>query len=799
MRFGEMVREHRLRRGWTQEGLAERSGVSTHAISMLEAGRRNPRLKSVAALADALGLGDGDRAELIAAAREEPDDNRRSTGASAGAAVPPRAGPSASARPPAQLPADLPDFTSRAGSLEAVRRSLGRDGAVGRTPVLVVTGPGGIGKTSLAVHAAHAMRDRYPDGQLFADVRGAGPAPPPAAEVAARLLRALGVSPTDVPATLDERAALYRSLLTDRRVLIVLDDVLDGAQIRPVLPASSGCAVLLTSRSRLPELDCVERIELAAFTDAEARDLLGRIAGPAVLSSEPAATTELLAHCAGLPLALRITGSRLVTEPGRSVRMLTERLADARGRLDELQVGDRAVRVSFEASYAHLTRDQAGAFRLLALVPGRSVGIPAAASLLDRDPARTERLLAELTAHHLLQAPEPGRYGFHDLIRLYAQERARSEDAPDERLAAERRLTLWYLHASRRAGTLLVPHARLAPAAPPPAGLPLPEFAGAEAAMAWYETERANLVDLVRHAAGRDRDPLCWQLAHSLWPFFTLRKYWGDWTAATELGLDHAGRSADRTGEALMLVQAGTLAHARGDYPEAITRYRRAGLLLGDSDPAVTAMIEANLGVSHRQLQDFETAIGHLTRAADAFRTVGDRYGEAVCLLNLIPAYRVLGRYDPALVNCRLALTAFQALGSRYGEGHALHVTAQVLQDTGDFEQALDLAAQAVAIREDIGDRDGTASALEQLGIIRQRLGHPEAAAESWRRSLALYEELGSPKAENVRRRLTPDGSSGSPSSQGVARPDRAAADRPSRRTTGADRPEGRQDGPPRG
>ncbi|MFD7904210.1 ATP-binding protein [Kitasatospora sp. NPDC059747] len=759
MRFGDMVREYRLRLGWTQEGLAERSGVSTHAIGMLEAGRRNPRLKSVAALADALGLADGDRAELIAAARAEPAraepaGPRTDAGANAGADVETGAPRPAAVRAPAQLPADLPDFTSRTAALDAVRHALGRDGTAGRTPVLVVTGPGGIGKTSLAVHAAHAHRDRYPDGQLFASLRGADQAPVPAAEVAARLLRALGVSPTDVPPALDERAALYRSLLTGRRVLIVLDDVLDGAQIRPVLPASSGCAVLLTSRSRLPELDCVERIELAAFTDTEARDLLGRIADPAVLSSEPDATTELLAHCAGLPLALRITGSRLVTEPGRTVRMLAERLADARGRLDELRVGDRAVRVSFEASYAHLAPDQAAAFRLLALVPGRSVGVPAAAALLDRDPAPSERLLAELTAHHLLQVPESGRYGFHDLIRLYAQERARNEDAPAGRRAAERRLALWYLHASRRAGMLLVPHARLAPAAPPPPGLPQPDFDGAEAAMAWYETERANLVDLVRHAAGRDDDPLCWQLAHSLWPFFTLRKYWGDWNNATGLALDHARRSADRTGEALMLVQAGTLAHAQGDYREAITRYRHADGLLGDGDPEATAMIEANLGVSHRQLQDYETAIGHLTRAADAFRTAGDRYGEAVCLLNLIPAYRVLGRYDPALVNCRLALAAFQALGSRYGEGHALHVTAQVLQDTGDFARALDLAGQAVAIREDIGDRDGTASALEQLGIIRRHLGQAAAAAEAWRRSLALYEELGSPKAENVRRLL---------------------------------------------
>ncbi|MFE0461410.1 ATP-binding protein [Kitasatospora sp. NPDC058965] len=757
MRFGGMVREYRLRRGWTQEDLAEESGVSAHAISMLEAGRRKPRLSSVTALARALRLGETEQAELIAAARGMAAAGQvAAAGATAG---PARAD---SGRPPAQLPPDLPDFTSRAESVVAIREALtgGATGPVtgGRAPVCAVTGPGGIGKTSLVVHAAHALRERYPDGQLFANVQGASASPVPPDEVAARFLRALGVSPADVPVTLDERAALYRSLLTDRRILIVLDDVLDGAQVRPVLPASSGCAVLLSSRSRLPELDGVARLELAALTDPQARELLDRIVGAAALAAEPGATGDLLAHCAGLPLALRISGARLLTEPGRTVRALTERLADADGRLDELQVGDRAVRVSFGASYAQLTGEQARAFRLLGLVPGRSVGTGAAAALLGREPERTEELLAELTARHLLQRAEDGRYGFHDLIRLYAQERTRSEEAAAARLAAERRLTLWYLHASRRAGLLLMPHASRPPVEPAAPQPPLPEFADSDAAMAWCEAERANLVDLVRLAAGRSADPLCWQLGHSLWPFFTLRKHWADWTAVTELAIDHARRLGDRQAEGLMLVHWGTLAHARAEYRVAIERYQQAGRRLGTEDPALTAMLEANLGVSHRQLREFEPAVDHMERAARAFRAAGDRYGEAVCLLNLIPAHRLLGRYGPAMANCELALAAFEELGSAFGQGHALHATSLVHLDTGDLARSLDFGRRAVELRESIGDRDGTASTLEHLGALQQRLGDPEGAAASWRRSITLYDDLGSPKADQLRKQLAESG-----------------------------------------
>ncbi|WP_146259009.1 ATP-binding protein [Streptomyces tateyamensis] len=755
-----MVREYRLRRGWTQEDLAEESGVSVHAISMLEADRRKPRLSSVNALAQALGLGAAEHAELIAAARGQTARGQAGGGEQpAGRTGEPAAPPQQQAhRPIAQLPPDLPDFTSRADAVAAIRQAFGQGGTAGHTPVFAVTGPGGMGKTSLAVHAAHALRERYPDGQLFADLQGASANPVPPPELVARFLRALGVGPAEVPDTLDERSALYRSLLTDRRILVVLDDVGDGAQVRPVLPASSGCAVLLTSRSRLPELDGVARLELAAFTDQEARELLDRIAEPSALAADATATAELLAHCAGLPLALRITGSRLLTEPGRTVRTLTDRLADAADRLDELRVGDRAVRVSFEASYAQLDAEQARAFRLLGAAPTRSLGQAAATALLGREPVRTERLLVALTSRHLLQrvdqaAPVP-RYGFHDLIRLYAQERSGAVDQSGEQRAADERLTLWYLHAARRAGLLLVPHARQTPVPPPPEHLPLPEFPAAEEAMAWCEAERANLVDLVRHTAGWAGDRVCWQLAHSLWPFFTLRRYWTDWAAVTETALDHARRSADREGEGLMLVQWGTLAHAQADYPAAIERYQEAARCLGPQDPAVTAMIEANLGVSYRQLRDFEPAVDHLTRAAEAFRAAGDRYGEAVCLLNLVPAQRILGRHESALAHSRLALAAFEELGSAYGQGHALHAATLVLVELGDLPQARETAEQAVALREAIGDRDGAASSLESLGALHRQLGDRPAAVAAWTRAEAHYEALGSPKAQAVREQL---------------------------------------------
>ncbi len=416
---------------------------------------------------------------------------------------------------PAQLPADLGDFVGRGsqvGHLAGVLTDRSED-ASRALPVVAVTGVGGIGKTTLAVHVAHHVTGTFPDGQLYADLRGAGAQPRQAGDVLARFLRDLGVPDAAVPVDEEERVVRYRSLLADRRMLVLLDDVRDAAQLRPLIPGAACCAVLVTSRNRLSGLDGATVVALDGLDTADAGELFAGIVGTDRTVAEPAATARVVRACGGFPLAIRIAADRLATRPGWSVRTLADRLADERTRLRELHVADLAVRVTFQTSYHALPAatdqdgiDPARAFRLLALVPDPGIGLAAAAVLFDTSASQAEHALETLVDTHLLTAPEPGRYRFHDLLRVYAAERADAEEPTHVRTDSVHRLLTWYLASAAAADQVLMPASR------PFTGdehVPDRRFADYRQALRWLDIEHETLLAATRQATAIGRTPPC--------------------------------------------------------------------------------------------------------------------------------------------------------------------------------------------------------------------------------------------------------------------------------------------------
>ena len=386
-----------------------------------------------------------------------------------------RAGPgSSSRRAPAQLPADVADFTGRAAPLERLCGlvSGARERASGAVTVAVVAGTPGLGKTTLAVHAAHRLRPDFPDGQLYVSLRGGSDHPVPADEVLARFLRDLGVDGARVPVDPEERAAMYRTRLAERQMLIVLDDARDAAQVRPLLPGTGSSAVIVSSRHRLSDLAGSRLIDLDVLDEGEAAELFTRIIGTDRAEAEPGPARDVLGVCAGLPLAIRIAGARLAARRVWTVRTLADRLADQRRRMDELTAGDLAMRACFQVSFDALphrngtSADPARAFRLLGVWQGPSIGLPAAAALIGQPEWPVADALEVLVDAHLLESPAPDRYRLHDLLRDYAADRARADDPPQAVEDAVRRVLDWYLRTADAAAGLVAPYRDRAPLDP---------------------------------------------------------------------------------------------------------------------------------------------------------------------------------------------------------------------------------------------------------------------------------------------------------------------------------------------
>jgi tetratricopeptide (TPR) repeat protein len=653
---------------------------------------------------------------------------------------------------PAQLPADISDFTGRTSHLDRLRRLVTRASRADNpsaVSVAVVAGTPGLGKTTLAVHAAHALRSEFPDGQLYVTLLGAREQPVVPYEVLARLLRDLGTDPRQIPAALEEREALYRTRLTDRRILILLDGARDAAQVRPLLPGSASCAVIVTSRRRLADLAGSRLVDLDVLDDEEALGLLSTIIGEERAAAEPGPVGEVLAACAGLPLAIRIAGARLASRRGWAVSTLARRLADQRRRMDELTAGDMAVRTCFDVSFDYLEQqaapeavDPAHAFRLLGVWQGSSISLPAAAALLGQDEDAVADALEVLVDTNLLEARASERYAFHDLLRAYAAERARTQEDPAVVSEAVGRLLDWYVRTAAAAATAVAP---LRDRVPLPDGEPAGAlaFESADQALEWSSRERSNLVAATRQAAAYGLHDVAWKLPVAAAACFDRHGYREEWLTTHRVALSSAQEAGDRPGEAWVLNNIGMVLAQQGS-PDALGCLEQALVIRRElGDRRGQAQTANNIAFYHLEERMYERAVPALAEALELQRAVGRRHGEGVALCNLGEAYLELGQYDEAISYLQQALPVARETGSSRVEGYVLQHLGRARLDQGQIAESADLLERAQAIHSVDGDKYGQARDLDLLGQARSRAGQRPAARQAWQAAVRLFEGLG--------------------------------------------------------
>ncbi len=654
---------------------------------------------------------------------------------------------------PAQLPADIADYTGRDEQVRRLGEMLtGAAGHVdpGAVRIAVVAGSGGLGKTSLAVHAAHRVRRKFPDGQLYVDLLGATAHPLSPADVLARFLRDLGVDGKDVPLDEDERAARYRSAVVGRRMLVVLDNARDAAQVRPLLPGTASCAVLVTTRSRMPDLASTKLVDLNVLDEREALAMFTKVVGEERASAEPEATADLLQACAGLPLAIRICAARLVTRSGWTIRRLADRLGDERRRLDEMRAGDLAVRASFEVSFTSLAaRDNSGgldparAFCLLGLWNGPSISSAAATALFGIADDMAEDALETLVDAHLLESEAPDMYKFHDLLRVYSSERAGADLPAADREAAAGRLLDWYTRTADAAAQVISPYRYNVPLAAGPEGSSPPSFATVDDALEWYDQERVNVVAATRQAAASGLHEIAWRLPASLFSMFSRRGNWADLFATHRIALESARQAGGRQGEAWVLNNLGNAlglsreAEGIRYLEQALEIRREIGDRLGEAQTA------NNLGDAYAVLGRADEALDLLRRALDLDRAVGYRYGEGVALNNLGEYFLDLSHPEEAIEYLLQARATFTEIKTPHGLGYALHNLGRCYLALGRDGEALDCLRQALVVYQSTGDRRRQARTLRFLGTAQNRLGMAAEARESLTQAAAIFDDLG--------------------------------------------------------
>ncbi|MCC5478699.1 AfsR/SARP family transcriptional regulator [Streptomyces barringtoniae] len=703
---------------------------------------------------------------------------------------------------PAQLPASVPDFTGRASfvtELSEVLSSASESPDAGDRVMAVsaLAGIGGVGKTTLAVHVAHRARGAFPDGQLYVDLQGAGPRPAEPETVLGSFLRALGTADSAIPDSLDERAALYRSVLDGRRVLVLLDNAKDAAQVRPLLPGTEGCAALVTSRVRMVDLAGAHLVDLDVMSPDEALSLFTRIVGEERVAAEREAALDVVAACGFLPLAIRIAASRLAARRTWTVSVLAAKLGDERRRLDELQAGDLAVKATFELGYGQLEPAQARAFRLLGLADGPDISLAAAAAVLDLPVEETEDLLESLVDTSLLESAAPGRYRFHDLVRLYARACAeRDEQPPGEREAAMSRLLDFYLataaqvYAMERPGDRLVDHLE-------PTGYRGLGFEDRHGAQDWLYAEAVCLLACVRQSAGgstlRRAIDLLWASVDLAESGANSREY--EAAAAALRSVARAVGDVRAEGRASVVLSNARLFSGVFDqaYREALEAFQLAEAA---HDPLPSCWAANVLGSTAFYQNRHEDAEGYFSQAIEKFRSCGDLAGTAAALCNLSRLHLATDRADTAVVLARQGTDIYQQLGhtlrgangryafglalgksgrhdsaaeqleqalrvfrdsrQRLWEGMTLCRLAEVDLDARRPSQAASNAEMALTVLRGIGGEWRRGHVLTVLGRALNGIGHLGRAQVCWREALEIYEHLNAPEADEVRKLLTP-------------------------------------------
>ncbi|GAA3398820.1 AfsR/SARP family transcriptional regulator [Streptomyces roseoviridis] len=691
------------------------------------------------------------------------------------------------------LPYDLPDFTGREDELDGLVR-LCPDERGAAVTMVAINGMAGVGKTTLAVRAAHRLAHRYPDGRLFLDLQAhtAGRAPLDAADALAALLGQLGVPPRNIPAPVPERAALWRSELSGRRVLLVLDNAPGAEWIRPLLPGSSRSLVLITSRRRLTDLDGAHTLALDVLPAADAEELFVAIVGERA-AREPGAVLDVLRSCGFLPLAVRIAAARLSHRPRWTVAHLADRLRDHRRRLSELATPERGVAAAFALSYQQLAADQQRMFRLLGLQPGRDIGPEAAAALAGLPPDRAETLLEDLLDAHVLTQHRPGRYTFHDLLRGHALATAATEETPESRREALDRLFHHHLHTASEAVDHLYPEGRnRRPRVPAPKN-PGPTPRDESEATTWLDGERENLVAAGRYAAEHGRPAHTSRLSATLHRYLLGHGHQADALALHELALRAAHHTGDTAAEARTLIDLGEVHFWwHGAHERAVEHYERALELAraaGDREPEARAL--RNLGFVATRRRAYERAQDLCTRSLALFRALGDRAGEAGCLTDLGIVHGRRGRLDDADDHHRQALRVYREAGSRIGEtivlnnigllyqrqgrfdearrhhhralelsrvfsfpgdeAESLNALAEASRSLGDLPRAVVEHDAALVLARECGYRSEQARAHDGLAHVHRDLGHVDLAHVHARQALDLYTALAVPEADEIR------------------------------------------------
>jgi tetratricopeptide (TPR) repeat protein len=664
---------------------------------------------------------------------------------------------------PRQLPGATRHFAGRAEAVKTLAGLAAEAGGESRAVVIAaIEGTAGVGKTTLAVHFAHQVADRFPDGQLYVNLRGFDPAVPPMApgEAVRIFLEALGVPAAQIPASLDAQAGLYRSLLAGRRMLVLLDNAADAGQVRPLLPAGPGCLVLVTSRSQLTGLVAAEGAYpqiLDVLTDADARELLARRLGPERLSADPAAAGELIELCARRPLALAIAAARAAAQPHLPLASLAADLREAGGRLDALDAGRGAanVRAVFSWSYQQLDVIEARLFRLLGLHPGPDIGAPAAASMAGLPPRPARAALAELARVHLLTEQTPGRYSFHDLLRAYAAERARADDSEAEQRAATHRMLDHYLHTAYPAAMMVHPSRR--PVTPPAldSGAEPEQLPDKARAMAWFEAERRVLMGVVAQAPQAGFDAYAWYVSWPLARFLELRGPWHEWVIVERTALAATQRLGDRAAQAFAHWQLGYANARLGNYQASRAQLQQAlGIYQELGDRVGQADVHHTLAIMVQFQSQYAEALDHSRQALELFAAAGDRTGQAIALNAVGWFHAMLGDHRQALAYCGQTLKLHQTLGYPKLEAATLDSLGYAHHHLGDHAESIACYQRALELYREVGDRWGQAETLGHTGDVHHAAGHRQQARQAWEEALAILEDLQHADADQIRAKL---------------------------------------------
>lgn len=770
----EFVRSRRLLTGLTQEELADRAQVSPRTVRNVEAAAVLPRPDTLRRLAAALGATDLEVSRALAAAISPEPSPGEPTAQEATATqllsgdLTPRADTT-----PAQLPADVWGFVGRREELQMLDDTLESmaSGSERGAAVVVVSGAAGVGKTALAVHWAHRVSDRFPDGQLYVNLRGFDYAVRaiPIIEVMRRILEPLGVAAEQMPAGIEAQIGFYRSVVASRRLLILLDNVSDVDQVRLLLPGSHKCFVLVTSRNLLVPLVAAvgaRHLTVEVPSTDDARQLLVRRIGAERVAAAPGAVEQIIKACGSLPLALAVVGARASIHPSFSLDTFAEELRWSRNGLDGYaELGEDAdLRAVFSWSYNALRPEAARVFRLVGLHPAADASLPAIASLTGLPIDQAGRTVAELVNASMLSEHQHGRFRCHDLLRMYAVEQAVAFDNQVERDDATRRVLDHYLHSAHAADRLLSAQApgRIVLDAPAP-GVTVESYDSDDDAVAWLKAERPVVLAVIGYTADHKLDDYTWRLARVLRTFFDRQGSWREWAAIQEQALEATMRLNDPVNQAHAHHDLARAYNRLARYEDARTHLQHALGLFEQLDDR-TGQARAHTGLAYidigdgrldpyrggRQAQP-QRALDHAMRALELFEETGDRAGQARALANVGWCHARLGNYQESMAYCTRALVVQQEIGDPLGEAGSWHSIGYAYRWLGDPTRAIDCYGRALDLSRGASDNNLQVTVLADLAEALTLVGDATAARDAWKVALDILEELDHPDADDAR------------------------------------------------